>query len=91
MADRNTCVCGDHQLNSGCPILKRAVKELGEGARIGRNFQYSDSPLFVGTYTRGDWKSFGAGKTWDEAFASVKKVVFQRGNGRFVYEGEDKK
>jgi len=63
---------------------------FGDGARIGRNQQH-DAPIYVGKYERGEWMMFGAGKTWDEAFANVKKVVFQRGNGRFVFEGEEKK
>lgn len=89
MADQRDCVCGIIHLHSGCPILARAVQALGEGARIGRNPQY-DLPYFVGTYLGGDWKQFGAGKTWDEAFANIKKVKFQKGSGRFEYVDEKK-
>lgn len=87
MAD--TCTCGVIHLNGVCPLLARVRKLLGEGARIGTNAQWPDAPLHVGTYVRGEWKMFGAGTTWDEALANVKKVKFQRGNGRFVYEGEE--
>ena len=88
MADRNTCVCGDRHGIGGCPVLKRAVEKLGDGARIGRNAQYNEAPYFVGKYDRGEWRMFGAGHTWDEAFANVKKVKFQKGSGRFEYEKE---
>lgn len=91
----NDCVCGETHAVSEygvrCPVLQRASELLGHGARIGRNFQYNDAPLFVGKYEHGEWKMFGAGNTWDEAFANLKKVVYQRGNGRFVFEGEEKK
>ena len=87
--DRNDCVCGEtHTVSETgvrCPVLRRASELLGQ------NFQYNDAPLFVGKYEHGEWKMFGAGNTWDEAFANVKKVLYQRGNGRFVYEGEEKK
>jgi hypothetical protein len=89
MADLR-CVCGEiHKLNP-CPVLARAVEKLGHGARIGRNWQFPDAEFFVGKYERGDWKMFGAGSTWDEAFATVKKVKFQKGNGRFEFEEEKK-
>lgn len=87
MADNRMCVCGVVHLHSGCPILARAVKALSDGARIGLNPQY-DLPYFVGTFLHGGWKQFGAGKTWEEAFASIKKVKFQKGSGRFEYEKE---
>jgi hypothetical protein len=84
------CVCGDIHLLNPCLILKRASAKFGFGARIGRNWQYPDAEFFVGKYEHGDWKLIGFGKTWDEAFASVKKVKFQRGNGRFEFEEEKK-
>ncbi len=88
--DRRDCVCGAVHLHSGCPVLKRAAEKLGDGARIGINAQWPDAPYHVGTYLLGDWKSFGAGKTWDEAFENVKKVKYQRGNARFEFEDEKK-
>lgn len=85
------CACGVEHPLVPCPILRRARELLGFGARIGRNLQHSDAPLYVGKYDRGEWKMIGLGKTWEEAFANVQKVKFQRGNGQFVYEEEEKK
>ena len=80
------CTCGVVHADGRCPLLARVREKLGTGARIGINAQWSDAPLHVGTYVAGDWKMFGAGKTWDEALANVKKVKFQKGNGSFEYE-----
>jgi len=91
MADPRACVCGDvHLLDRPCPILARVVEKFGFGARIGRNEQHPDLPLYVGKYERGEWKQIGFGKTWDEALAGVRKVKFQKGNGQFEYEEEKK-
>lgn len=67
-------------------IIERAMKQFGLGACVGRNEQYPDKPLFVGAREKGEWKMFGAGATWDEAFAAVRKVKFQKANGSFVFE-----
>lgn len=72
-------------------ILTRAIKLLGPGAVVGRNAQYVDTPYHVGVRDCGEWKSFGAGKTWAEAFVDVKKVKHQLPNGTFVFEKEKKK
>jgi hypothetical protein len=84
------CTCGVDHRPHPCPVLARAIEKLGAGARIGRNCQFPDAELFVGKYDRGDWKMFGAGSTWDEAFANVKKVKFHKGNGQFEFEEEKK-
>lgn len=85
------CVCGVRHGFSGCPLLKRAVEKWGEGAHIGLNAQFPDAPYYVGKYDRGEYTMFGAGKTWDEAFANAKKVKFRKGNGQFEFEEEEKK
>lgn len=71
--------------------LARAIKEFGQGAVVGRNFQYPDTPLHVGVRYQGSWVLFGAGATWEEAFQNVKKVKHQRANGSFVFEEGEKK
>lgn len=71
--------------------LARAIKEFGQGAVVGRNFQYPETPLHVGVRYQGQWVRFGAGTTWEEAFSNVKKVKHQRANGSFVFEEEEKK
>jgi hypothetical protein len=60
--------------------------KLGSSVRVGRNEQYPDKPLFVGVHEHGSWKSFGAGATWNEAFAAVKKVKLQKADQSFVFE-----
>jgi len=91
VVDSGICVCGSKHYDNDCPVLERAVKLFGEGAVIGKNAQYPDAPLHVGKKERGEYKLFGAGKTFDEAFASVKKVQFQYPNGRFKFFEEPKK
>lgn len=63
-----------------------AQQELGRGAIIGNNSQYPDLPFYVGVKERGEWTKIGFGKTWEEAFADVKEVAYQRGNGAFVFK-----
>lgn len=52
----------------------KAIQLYGDRAQIGRNDQYQDAPLFVGVRTHGEFTLFGAGKTWEEAFAAVGPV-----------------
>lgn len=92
---------GPHPVDPRLPLAKpdpamlgameRAQARWGAGAIAGRNEQYVDAPLHVGVRLGGVWKVFGAGQTWDEAFANAKNVVRQLGNGRFVFEGDEKK
>jgi hypothetical protein len=63
-----------------------AVQELGRGAIVGVNSQYPDAPYHVGVKDKGEWTKIGFGKTWEEAFANVNEVAFQRGNGAFVFK-----
>jgi hypothetical protein len=72
-------------------VLERATKELGQGAVIGHNYQYPDTPLHVGVRHQGEWVCFGSGATWDEAFKNVKNVKYQRANGTFAFVEEEKK
>lgn len=66
--------------------FKKATSELGAGAFVGLNHQYPAAPCHVGVKASGDWKKFGAGATWEEAFANVKEVEHRVGNGRFVFK-----
>ena len=63
-----------------------AGQELGRGAIVGQNAQYPDLPFYVGVKERGDWTKIGFGKSWEEAFANVREVIHQRGNGSFVFK-----
>jgi hypothetical protein len=63
----------------------RARGRFGVGSVVGVNEQYPDAPLHVGKKAKGDWLEIGFGKTWEEAFADVKKVEFQRPNGTIVF------
>jgi hypothetical protein len=54
----------------------------GEQASVGVNHQYPDAPMFVGVKARGEFVKFGAGKTWEEAFAAVVPVI-DLGHGKF--------
>jgi hypothetical protein len=54
----------------------------GVQAVVGVNDQYPDAPLFVGVKVRGEYVKFGAGKTWEEAFAAVVPVI-DLGHGKF--------
>ena len=87
------CVCGVVHSSNNCPVLARAVKLFGDGAMIGKNAQYPDAPLFVGKRVNSvhtSYALFGAGRTFDEAFANVRKVKFQKPNGQFIFEEEKK-
>jgi len=69
-------------------VIERAKRLFGPFACIGRNEQYPDKPFYVGVKEHGFWKMFGAGATWDEAIAAVRKVKLQRADQSFVYEEE---
>lgn len=88
--DRKDCACGSPHGRSDCSLLARAARLLGAGATIGVNAQHPLAPLYVAKVERGRYVSFGAGTDWEEAFANVKKVVRQKGNGAFIFEGDEK-
>lgn len=67
-------------------VIERVKLQFGPYACVGRNEQFPDRPLYVGVKERGDWKMFGAGATWDEAIAAVKKVKLQKADQSFVFE-----
>lgn len=70
------------------PAFDRAVRLLGINAVIGRNEQYGAAPFHVGAKAQGEWTHFGAGTSYEEAFANVKKVIKQKADQSFVYEGD---
>lgn len=59
---------------------------FSNNAVYGMNPQYPDAPYHVGARDRGEYTHFGAGKSWEEAVANIKKVKFQRADRSFVYE-----
>jgi len=65
--------------------MDKATAEFGRGAVIGVNHQNTDSPVYVGKKSEGEYSKFGAGKTWEEAFADVKDVKLKRPPGNFRY------
>lgn len=67
---------------SRAAAVRKAQILFGDGAIVGYNPQYPDKPCFVGKRIRGVFVQFGAGDSWDAAFAAVKDVI-DLGNGRF--------
>lgn len=77
----------DEEQRAPTPLTKeeafaKALVVVGDGAVVGRNEQYKDRPLYVGKRVQGEFTMFGAGTTWEEAFADLSKVR-DLGNGRF--------
>jgi len=71
--------------------FEKASELFGMGAVVGQNPQYPDAPFYVGCQPScKDWTRFGAGASWEEAFANVKDVLFQRANRTFVFKGDEK-
>lgn len=58
--------------------FKKAVERFGDRARVGRGSPVGNwshgHVCYVGWTEHGEWRWIGWGKTWDEAFASVRKV-----------------
>lgn len=63
--------------------FKKAVELLGDNASVGHNEQYKDKPFFVGVRIKGEWTHFGAGNTWELAFAAVEPIK-DLGFGKFT-------
>lgn len=67
--------------------VARAAAEIGAHYVVGVNAQYPDATHYVGKrISEARWVKFGAGITWDEAFANLRDVEKQLGNGRFVFK-----
>jgi hypothetical protein len=62
--------------------FNKAQALYGDNAIVGVNDQYPNAPVFVCVKMRGEFVKFGAGKTWEEAFAAVVPVI-DLGHGKF--------
>lgn len=49
----------------------KALNEIGPDAIVGENQQKSNR-FYVGRRVQGEWVSFGAGSTWEEALLNHK-------------------